>query len=149
MILSVSSVPILAKWIHILLASLAIVVLCLAALQAILLAVQEKQLNHKRLTGIIQRLPPLQTMENWLFRLVGIGFILLSGLLLSSALLFELTPQLLQKMFVSLIAWGIFAGLLLGRYYFGWRGKVAIRATMSGVIVLIVIYFGSRLLLVA
>ena len=148
MILSISSVPIVAKGIHILLASLAFIVLCLAALQAGLLAIQEKQLHHKRLTGIIQRLPPLQTMETWLFRLVTIGFIILSGLLLSSALLFDMTPKLFQKTFVSLIAWGIFAGLLLGRYYFGWRGKVAIRATMGGVIILIIIYFGSRMLFI-
>ena len=137
------SVAIVAKWVHILLATLAFSVLCLAALQAVLLAVQEKQLHHKRLTGIIQTLPPLQTMETWLFRLVGLGFILLSGLLLSSAVFFEMTPQLLEKMLISLVAWGIFAGLLLGRYYFGWRGKVAIRATMGGVLVLIMIYAGS------
>ncbi|MFU8798227.1 MAG: inner membrane protein YpjD [Gammaproteobacteria bacterium] len=140
------SVSIVAKWVHILLATVVFIVLCLAALQAIFLAVQEKQLHHKQLTGIIQKLPPLQTMEAWLFRLISIGFILLSGLLLSSTLFFHMTPQLLQKTIISSIAWGVFAGLLAGRHWWGWRGKCAIWATIGGVILLIMIYFGSLVL---
>ena len=141
------SVPILAKWIHILLASLAFVVLCIAALQALLLAIQEKQLHHKQLTGIIQKLPPLQTMEALLFQIILVGFILLTAALISSSLFFEniFDPHLLHKTLISFVAWGVFAGLLLGRYYLGWRGKLAIRATIGGVLMLIVIYFGSKL----
>jgi ABC-type uncharacterized transport system permease subunit len=89
-------------------------------------------------------------METLLFRIIALGFVLLTAVLISSSLFFEniFAAHLLHKTLISLLAWGVFAGLLLGRYYFGWRGKLAIRATMSGVCVLIVIYFGSKLFIV-
>jgi ABC-type uncharacterized transport system permease subunit len=142
-------VPTLAKSIHLVLSTAAFCVLCLAALQAMLLAIQEKQLHHKRLTGIIQKLPPLQTMETVLFRLMGLGFVLLTGVLITSIVSFEniFAPQLVHKTLFALLAWGMFAGLIVGRYYFGWRGKLAIRGTLGGFIVLGVVYFGSKALL--
>ena len=55
--------------------------------------------------------------------------------------------MLLQKTCLVLIAWFIFALLLFGRKQWGWRGRRAIYWTLCGVILLAVIYFGSRLLM--
>jgi ABC-type uncharacterized transport system permease subunit len=87
-------------------------------------------------------------MELFLFRLVAIGFMLLTLVIVTSFLFFNqlwLSP-LLQKTLVSLFAWSVFAILLLGRHYLGWRGRQAIRWTLLGVLLVVVVYFSSQLL---
>jgi ABC-type uncharacterized transport system permease subunit len=41
----------------------------------------------------------------------------------------------------------VFGGLLLGRRLWGWRGRKAISWTLSGFGILILAYFGSKLVL--
>jgi ABC-type uncharacterized transport system permease subunit len=41
----------------------------------------------------------------------------------------------------------MFGGLLIGRFRYGWRGKTAIVWTLSGFAVLILAYFGSKMVL--
>jgi len=134
--------------IHILLSTFTFSVLCIAALQALLLGLQEWLLRHHQASIIIQILPPLQNMELLLFQLILAGFILLSIVLISSVLVFNpifITP-IWQKLLLSLFAWVVFALLLLGRWIFGWRGRLAIRSTIIGVTLITLVYFGSVLL---
>ena len=42
------------------------------------------------------------------------------------------TQNLVQKTVLSLIAWLLFGVLLFGRLRFGWRGRSAVRWTLSG-----------------
>jgi ABC-type uncharacterized transport system permease subunit len=131
---------------HILLSILAYSVLSIAAVQAVLLAVQEKHLREKHPGGFIRTLPPLQTMEMLLFRMIGAGFILLSLALVSGALFVEdlFAQHLVHKTVLSIIAWVVFATLLWGRQRFGWRGRTAIRWTLSGFVSLMLAYFGTK-----
>jgi ABC-type uncharacterized transport system permease subunit len=131
---------------HILLSILAYSVLSIGALQAVLLAVQEKHLREKRPGGFIRALPPLQTMETLLFRMIGAGFILLSLALVSGALFVQdlFAQHLVHKTVLSIVAWAVFAILLWGRQRFGWRGRTAIRWTLSGFFSLMLAYFGSK-----
>jgi ABC-type uncharacterized transport system permease subunit len=131
---------------HILLSILAYSVLSIAALQAVLLAVQEKHLREKHPGGFIRALPPLQTMETLLFRMIGVGFILLSLALVSGALFVQdlFAQHLVHKTVLSIVAWVVFAILLWGRQRFGWRGRTAIRWTLSGFFSLMLAYFGSK-----
>jgi len=131
--------------IHILLSTLAFVVLCVAALQATLLVIQERVLRHKQAIAIIQSLPALESMEKWLFQLILLGFILLTLTLITSIFSFShlLTTPLLQKTVLSFLAWIIFLALLIRRYYFGWRGTSAIRWTFMGLFLVMVIYFAA------
>src|SRR5690606_32257080 len=69
--------------VHILLSLFSAGLLTIAAVNAVLLAVQERLLHRHQLTHLARALPPLQTMERLLFQLVGIGFVLLSLTLLS------------------------------------------------------------------
>jgi ABC-type uncharacterized transport system permease subunit len=133
---------------HIFLSTLAFGVLCIAAFLAVLLAAQEYGLRNKPMTGVIAYLPPLERMEVWLFRIIAIGFWLLTIVLMTSLWFFHtiLTTPLWQKTFLSLVAWAVFAVLLVGRRYFGWRGRPAIRWTLSGVFLVMLAYFGSLLL---
>ncbi len=134
---------------HILISVLAYSILGLAAFQALLLALQNRQLHNRRPGGFVRALPPLQTMEAILFQMIGTGFVLLSLSLLTGVLFLEdiFAQHLIHKTVLSLMAWGVFAGLLLGRKQYGWRGRIAIRWTLSGFAFLMLAYFGSKLVL--
>ncbi len=134
---------------HIILSITAYSLLSLAALQAILIAIQNRQLHNKRPGGFIRALPPLQTMETLLFQMIAIGFILQTLSLLSGFLYVDnlFAQHLVHKTVLSLIAWFIFAALLWGRWRHGWRGRIAIRWTMWGFVSLVLAYLGSKLVL--
>ncbi|OGT18855.1 MAG: hypothetical protein A2V90_02770 [Gammaproteobacteria bacterium RBG_16_57_12] len=134
---------------HILISIIAYSVLSIAAIQAILLAIQDHHLRHKQPGGFIRSLPPLQTMETLLFRAITLGFILDSIALLTGALFLEdiFAQHLVHKTVLSIVAWLVFATLLWGRHFHGWRGQTAIRWTLSGFVLLFLAYFGSKFVL--
>ena len=134
---------------HILVSMLAYSFLNMAALQALLLALQDWHLRSHHAKGLIRSLPPLQTMEKLLFQLIAAGFVLLSLSLLTGFLFVEnlFAQHLVHKTVLSLIAWIIFSSLLIGRLRYGWRGKTAVRWTLSGFFLLLLAYFGSKLVL--
>jgi len=136
------------QW-HVLTSLLGFSVLTLGAGQALLLAYQERKLRSHHLNGWIRHLPPLQYMEELLFQLIGIGFVLLTLSLISGWLFLEdiFAQHLVHKTVLSIVAWVIFAVLLIGRRLQGWRGQTAIRWTLWGYVLLVVAYFGSKLVL--
>lgn len=136
------------EW-HILLSLFAYSVLTIAALQAGLLYVQHRHLHNKHPGGFIRALPPLQTMESMLFQMIGLGFVLLSAALISGFVALEdmFAQHLVHKTVLSIIAWIVFGTLLWGRWQFGWRGRIAIRWAVGGFLVLMIAYFGSKVVL--
>ncbi|MGR9099977.1 MAG: cytochrome c biogenesis protein CcsA, partial [Gammaproteobacteria bacterium] len=54
---------------------------------------------------------------------------------------------LVHKTVLSIIAWVVFFVLLMGRIRYGWRGQTAIRWTIAGFVLLLLAYFGSKLVL--
>jgi ABC-type uncharacterized transport system permease subunit len=136
------------EW-HVLLSLSAYSLFALAALQAVVLAIQEKQLRQRHLSGIIRKLPPLQTMESTLFQLLTTGFILLAIGLITGLMFLEdmLAQQVAHKTILSFIAWLVFAGLLWGRWRYGWRGRTAIKWTITGFIFLALAFVGSKIIL--
>ncbi len=135
--------------VHVLLSVIAYSLLTISAIQALFLALQDYLLHHKHPGWVLQKLPPLQVMETLLFQMIGIGFILLSLSLLSGIFFLQdiLAQHLVHKTFLSISAWVVFAILLWGHWRYGWRGKVAIRWTISGFVVLMLAYFGSKMVL--
>lgn len=134
---------------HIILSILAYSVLSLCALQAMVLAVQERELKHRHRNSMLNALPPLQTMETMLFELLWVGFALLSLAILTGAIYVEnlFAQHLVHKTVFSLIAWLTFAGLLWGHQQLGWRGHTAVRWTLAGFFALVLAYFGTKLVL--
>lgn len=132
---------------HILMSTLAFGVLCIAAVLAVLLALQEYLLRDKRALGLMTFFPAIERLETWLFRLITVGFVLLTLVVVTSFWFFHnvFTPILWHKTFLALFAWVVFLILLIGRGYFGWRGRTAIRWTLSGVFLVMLAYFGSKL----
>lgn len=137
--------------VHFLMAMLAYSLFTLAALHAILMAVTEQHLHRGRLTPFFAGLPPLLTMETLLFRLINIAFVLLTLTLASGALfseyLFGKAFAFNHKTVFAVLSWLIFAALLIGRYRYGWRGRTALRWTLTGFGVLLLAYVGSRFVL--
>lgn len=133
------------EW-HILLSLTAYALLALAAMQSIILAIQEKQLRHKHAGGWVRKLPPLQTMEKALFQLLYAGFILLTlGLITGFVFVNDFVAQhVAHKTVFSIVAWLVFAGLLWGRKQYGWRSQTAVKWTLSGFGFLLLAYVGSK-----
>jgi ABC-type uncharacterized transport system permease subunit len=134
---------------HILTSIIAFSLLNIAALQAILLAIQDQQLKSHPPKRLIQSLPSLQTMETLLFQMIGTGLFFLSISLVSGFIFIEdlFAQHLVHKTVLSIIAWIIFSSLLIGRFRYGWRGKTAVRWTLTGFFLLLLAYFGSKLVL--
>lgn len=134
---------------HILFSLLAYSLFTIAAGQALLLAYQERHLKNHSPGGFLQRLPPLQTMEQLLFEVIWGGFILLSLALVSGLLFVQdfMAQHLAHKTVFSVTAWLIYGILLWGRHRRGWRGQTAIRWTLGGFAALALAYWGSKIVL--
>jgi ABC-type uncharacterized transport system permease subunit len=134
---------------HILLSMAAAALLFAAAVTAILLVFLDRRLRTRRVADLSSALPPLDALEKIMFRLVAAGFGFLTlGLITGFVFVTNLfTQNLVQKTVLSLIAWLIFGVLLIGRLRFGWRGKSAVRWTLSGFAILAVAYFGVKFVL--
>lgn len=141
--------PPLAIISHIVISVLAYSILAIAVAQALLLATQNYQLKHKHTHGILEMLPPLQTMETVLFEMLWLGIALLSASILTGILFLDdiVAQHMIHKTVLSISAWVIFAILLGGRHFLGWRGVLAIRWTLAGFFLLLLAYFGSKLVL--
>jgi len=134
---------------HILLSILAYSILGIAAVQAVALGLLINRLKHRRLDGVVTVMPPLQTMEDLLFRLIWTGETLLGLAILTGAMFLEnmFAQHLAHKTILSIVAWLVFAVLLWGRHRLGWRGITAAKWTLAGFALLILAYFGSKLVL--
>lgn len=134
---------------HVLLSILSYSVLAIAVAQAILLAVQNHQLKHKHPTGIVSMLPPLQTMESVLFEMIWMGMVLLSASIITGFMFLDdmFAQHVAHKTVFTLLAWVVFGILLAGRHALGWRGNTAIRWTFGGFSLLMIGYFGSKIVM--
>jgi ABC-type uncharacterized transport system permease subunit len=134
--------------VHIVISVVAYGLLCLAAAQALLLAVQERRLRLRQAGGFLKVLPPMQTMESLMFQMVGLGFLLLTATVISglffSEQVFGRPLKLTHHILLSVLAWAVYGVLLIGRWRLGWRGPKAIRWTLSGFVLLALGYFGTK-----
>jgi ABC-type uncharacterized transport system permease subunit len=147
---------------HLILGMAAYSVFTIAMLHALLMALAERSLHKMRkaplgdgpggpLGGPLAGLPPLLTLERLLFRLIALAFVLLTltlatGLVFSESL-FGRALRFDHKTLFALFSWLTFAILLLGRYAYGWRGRMALRFTLLGFVMLLLAYVGSRFVL--
>lgn len=135
--------------IHILISVFAYSMVSIAAVQALLLAIQDRHLRNRQPGGFVRALPPLQTMEDMLFKLITAGFGLQTLSLITGALFIEnlFAQHMVHKTVFAVAAWLVFGTLIWGRRRFGWRGRTAIRWTLVGFASLALAYIGSKLVL--
>ncbi|SHH08004.1 cytochrome C assembly family protein [Pollutimonas bauzanensis] len=145
--------------VHLIIALTAYGLITVAALQAMLMTALDRQLhkpieqesNRSILGRALDTMPPLLLQEVLLFRLIWIGFAILTltvvtGAIVSMRLTSELAPMDHKTVF-TLLSWFTFGILLLGRYMRGWRGRLALRWTLVGFAFLLLSYSGSRFVL--
>jgi len=132
---------------HIALALVAYSLFAIATLQAFFLAFAERKLRSHR--PVLHFLPPLPAMEAVMFQLTLMAFLLLTvSLVLGAIYTADVRAQhLTHKIAFSLLAWGVFATLVAGRWRFGWRGRHAIRYVTAGFALLALAFFGTKIVL--
>lgn len=150
--------------IHLAISLAAYSMITIAALHALLMASADRRLHDlsteaavpatrtgQILARLFDAMPPLLTLERLLFRLIWVGFALLTmavmtGIVISEVLDGKPLPFDHKTVFV-LLSWLTFGLLLLGRVCRGWRGRVALRWTLTGFALLLLAYTGSRFVL--
>ena len=134
---------------HVTIAVLAFGLLSIAAALAILLAIQERALRRSKFGHWLRALPPLTLTEVLLFRLIAAGFVLLILTLVTGTLFVGnlFSQHLVHKTVLSIVAWIVFGVLLWGRWRHGWRGIRAVNLTLIGMGILLLAFFGTKLVL--
>ncbi len=147
-VLELSHVP-LGMTVHIITSIVAFGVLSIAGVYATFVYLIDRLLRHHRLNKLVQTLPALDTLEGLLFHLIKAGFAVLTISLLTGLIFVNdlFGQHLAHKTLLSIFAWLVFAVLLWGRWKKGWRGRVAVRMTLAGIVLLLLSYFGSKLIL--
>ena len=135
---------------HILLSLAAYCVLLMAAVQALFLRLQIRELKHQSIHRFwVNKLPSLQSMESLLFDMLLVGFVLLSIALGIGIIYVEdlMAQHLAHKTVFSLLSWLLFGALLIGNWRAGWRGKRAANLTIYAFILLAIGFVGSKFVL--
>ncbi len=135
---------------HILISLLSYALLTIAAIQALLYAYLESKIKSRTSPALLAALPPLETMEQLLFRLVGVGFILLSFTLISGALfsqeIFGQPFEFKHHTVLAVLGWLVFGTLLYKRFAQGLRGSKAVMWTIGGFLLIQLGYFGTKII---
>ena len=136
---------------HLVISLLAYSFFTIASLHVLLMALLERRLHDGDLPFGLHKLPPLLTMETLLFRIIAAGFVLLTLTLVSGIVfseeLFGKALRFNHKTVFGVLSWLIFAALLGGRRLYGWRGRIAVRWTLAGFLMLVLAYVGSKFVL--
>jgi len=123
-----------------------VVAFALAFAVALAYVIQERLLRRKQLGGLFQRLPPLHVLDLLAFRLVTIGFPLLTvGIVTGAVVAARIGGD--EAMFnvsrlTAMLAWLFFAGVLFLRVVAGFRGRRAAIGTMLGFICAVFVLVG-------
>ncbi|WP_130470362.1 cytochrome C assembly family protein [Candidatus Magnetaquicoccus inordinatus] len=133
---------------HLLLSLMAYGLFSIAAMLALMDAFQEHALRTKRFGELFTLLPPLDALEETLFLMVNMGFVLLTASMLTggwysynergSALFLN------HKQVFTWATWLVYGALLLGRHFQGWRGRRAVRLTLWGYLFLALAFLGVK-----
>lgn len=127
-----------------------------AVLHATLLDAAERRLRGNALAHVtgaaraanVAKAPsfgmPLLQLERLTFRFVEAGFAALTATLVLGIVTTVQWRWGDHKAVFSILAWGVFAALLLGRHLRGWRGRKATRWLYFGAALLLLAYVGSR-----
>ena len=90
---------------------------------------------------------PLLQLERVTFRFVDAGFVALTATLALGIMTMVQWRWTDHKTVFSLLAWAVFAALIVGRRLRGWRGRRATRGLYVGAALLLLAYVGSRFVL--
>jgi ABC-type uncharacterized transport system permease subunit len=135
--------------VHLVSSVLAFGLLSIAGVYALFVFFIDHFLRRHHLNPLVRSLPPLEVLEDLLFKQIAAGFTLLTVSLGSGMMFINdiFAQHLVHKTLLSIMAWMVFGILLWGRWRYGWRGSLAVRLTLAGIVLLLLSYFGSKLVL--
>jgi ABC-type transport system involved in cytochrome c biogenesis permease subunit len=118
---------------HVIVNVLGVAAFTLAFAVATAYLIQERLLRRRQLSGLFTRLPPLDVLDSLGLKLLLIGFPLftvgsISGAFWAAKLPISLSPAQV----LGLVAWAVFATVLLLRVAAGWQGRRAAIGTLLG-----------------
>jgi ABC-type uncharacterized transport system permease subunit len=135
--------------VHLVSSVLAFGLLSIAGVYALFVFTIDHFLRRHHLSPLVRSLPPLEVLEDLLFKQIAAGFTLLTVSLGSGMMFISdiFAQHLVHKTILSIVAWLVFGIMLWGRWRYGWRGSLAVRLTLAGIVLLLLSYFGSKLVL--
>ena len=117
----------------------------------IMYLVQEHYVKSKHLGGLFQRLPSLETLDEINYRLITIGWPLLTLAIITGVIWAETAWGKYwrwdPKEVWSMITWFIYAAVLHVRLIAGWRGRRAAILSIIGFCAVLFTFFGVNLIL--
>jgi ABC-type uncharacterized transport system permease subunit len=132
---------------HIVLALLAYATFGVAALQALVLAMQLQCLSKNPGQKWLDAMPPLEAMQSLMFRTLLLGFSVLTVAIGLGLRIEEHAGQLyLSKSGLSILAWAIYLALLIAHYKYGVKLRIGVLWTILAWLGLSFAYFGTRIL---
>ena len=123
--------------------------LILAGMQAFILKYQINSVKNIHNRSILNSFPPIEEMGGIMYKLIIIGFILLTLSLLSGLPYISSIGDIdiEQKILFSMIAWVTFLYLIIKKSYYGIKDVAASNMTIGGLIFLLLSYLGTKLLI--
>jgi ABC-type uncharacterized transport system permease subunit len=120
--------------VHILLVLAGYAVLLLTAIASVAYLIQERRLKRKQSSSLLERLPPLGTLDTLISRSLGVGFTFIT-----LGLIFGILWASLQgtrwlgdaRITLSLLTWALLLVTILLRASAGWRGRKAAVLALS------------------
>jgi ABC-type uncharacterized transport system permease subunit len=136
-------------YIHIIFSLASYGFLVLAGMQAFILRYQINSVKNIQNSSILNSFPSIEEMGSIMYKLIIVGFVLLTLSLLSGL---PYTSNIIdvdieQKILFSVIAWVTFLYLIIKRAYYGIKDIAAANMTIGGLIFLLLAYLGTKLLI--
>jgi ABC-type uncharacterized transport system permease subunit len=123
---------------------LGLIAFALAFAAGLAYILQERLLRQRKLSGVFQRLPSLDVLDTMGRRAVLVGFPLLTFGMITGT--FWLLRAGGSEFFISqalgLVAWAVFAGVIVLRVAAGWQGRKAALGTMMGFLFTLMVLAG-------
>jgi ABC-type uncharacterized transport system permease subunit len=127
-----ASEPMGQMWlgVHILLVLIGYAALSLTAVAAVAYLIQERRLKQKRASALLERLPPLATLDNLISKSLGLGFAFLTLGLVFGIMWAEIYSPATSwigdaRIQLSLVTWALLLVMMILRASAGWRGRKA------------------------
>jgi ABC-type uncharacterized transport system permease subunit len=115
--------------VHIVLVLLGYAALVLTALASVFYLIQERQLKRKKSIRLLERLPPLGTLDNMISKSLGFGFVLLTvGVVTGGTWAYiDAGPKWIAdpRVSIAMITWAVCLLMVFLRVTAGWRGRKA------------------------
>jgi ABC-type uncharacterized transport system permease subunit len=133
---------------HTTLSTLAMAALLVAMVMSVIFLVEDKALKSRRRLMLLARFPSLEDCDQLGYHALWLGFVLLSAGIVSGVVANRALYERLwipgAKQALPLVAWTLFAAVLVARLRSGLRGRKSAYLTITGVLLGLLTVIGMR-----